>query len=193
MAQLPYLLFEQRPPMSTTAFRALCESMLSKGDFQLLSNLGIDPDPEKASDSGGISYSENIPKTNCKFINQWHDWERALRLSLAKQRAQKISFTTTTIDPPFFPVEAGQTATKALANDISPLDGEMIIDKARWNAIENFAGNDYFSRDNVFAYYLKLLLLERRQTFNVDKGFQEYKALYASIIERAHHSLGEVS
>jgi hypothetical protein len=193
MAQLPYLLFEQRPPMSTAAFKALCQTMLSKSDFALLESLSIDPDPEKLSDAGGISYAENIPKTNCGFINKWHDWERVLRLSLAKQRAQKISFNVTTIDPPFFPVEANQTAAKALTGDISPLDGEIIIDKARWAAVESFAGSDYFSRDNVFAYYLNLLLLERRQVFNVEKGFSEYKALYASIIERAHHSLKEPS
>jgi hypothetical protein len=193
MAQLPYLLFEQRPPMTSAAFKALCQTMISKSDMKLLDSLGLDPDPEKVSDSGGVSYVENIPKTNCGFINKWHEWERALRLHLAKLRSQKISFTTTTIDPPFFPIEASQAAAKTLASDLSPLDGEMVIDRARWNAIESFAGNDYFSRDNVFAYYLKLLLLERRQVFNVEKGFSEYKELYASIIDSAHHSLGEPS
>jgi len=45
--------------------------------------------------------------------------------------------------------------------------------------------------NNIYAYYLKLLLLERRQSFNTEKGFAEYKTLYAEILESAQKSPGE--
>jgi hypothetical protein len=179
--------------MTCEAFVALCQTMLRGKDMALLSKLSLDPNPDRVGEEAkGPSYVHGVPPCGCKFIDNWREWERTLRLSLAKHRASKIpNYPTEIIDPPFFPVEANQAAARALAQDISPLDGELVIDRARWNAIENLAGTDYFSRDNVFAYYLKLLLLERRQAFNVEKGFAEYKSLYAYIIESAQHSLGE--
>ncbi len=190
MAQLPYLLFEQKPPMSSTAFKELALSMLNKKDSALLNNLALDPDPDNAgAQSPNISsYSEPFPSTGCAFIDNYREWERTLRLALAKQRAGKIGRNSdeAAAEPPFFPAEANQAAVKALAREISPLEGESVIDKARWDAIDSFTGSDYFHRNNVFAYYLKLLLLERRFSFNAEKGFTEYKSLYASIIESAH-------
>jgi hypothetical protein len=111
-------------------------------------------------------------------------------LNLAKERALKLKKEVQITDIPFFPQEAAITAVKAV-DEKSPLDGEILLDKARWNAIDTIAGGDYFSVNNVYAYYLKLLLLERRQAFNTEKGFAEYKTLYASILESAQNSPGE--
>jgi hypothetical protein len=195
MAQLPFLIYEQRPPMSSAAFKALAEALMTEEDAVLLEQIHIDPDPEGL---GGVpSYAQAAPSTGCEFIDNWREWERSLRLNLAKSRAVKLKRDNiSTLEPPFMPTEAVAAAHKALNSDISPLDGELLIDKARWNAIDVLAGNDYFDRNNVFAYLLKLLLLERRLSFNVERGFTEYKALYASIIESSqnsgHNSLGEL-
>jgi hypothetical protein len=67
----------------------------------------------------------------------------------------------------------------------SPLEAELILDKARWNAIEAFHGIGYFTENMIYAYLLKLKLMERRQAFNTEEGFAEYKTLYASILEDA--------
>jgi hypothetical protein len=34
----------------------------------------------------------------------------------------------------------------------------------------------------MYAYLLKLLLMERRMAFKTEEGFNEYKGLYASIL-----------
>jgi hypothetical protein len=78
-------------------------------------------------------------------------------------------------------------ASKAI-DESSPLDGEILLDKARWQAIDDLAGNDYFHRNSIFAYLLKLLLIERRMSFNVEKGFDEYKSLYTSIVESVQNA-----
>jgi hypothetical protein len=65
----------------------------------------------------------------------------------------------------------------------SPLEAELYIDKARWDAIENLQGIGYFDSNVVFAYLLKLLLLERRALFKAEEGFAEYKRIYASILD----------
>jgi hypothetical protein len=176
IAQLPYLIYEQKPPMSSKNFKALAADLLDDGDMKVMEYLSFDQ-----------VFSNN---DTCDFINNWKNWERALRLNLAKERALKLKKEVQITDIPFFPQEAAVTASKAV-DEKSPLDGEILLDKARWNAIDTIAGGDYFSVNNVYAYYLKLLLLERRQAFNAEKGFTEYKTLYASILESAQNSPGE--
>jgi len=177
MAQLPYLIYEQKPPMSSVDFKELARSQMSGKDAVLLDRLSL-----------GLTRSK---KTGCSFINNWQDWEYALRLNLAKQRAIKLKKENIQIaEPSAVYMDAAAAASKAV-DEHSPLDGEILIDKARWSAIDGFVGSNYFSRNSAYAYYLKLLLIERREAFNVDKGFSEYKSLYASILESAENSLGE--
>jgi hypothetical protein len=191
MAQLPFLIYEQKPPMSSAAFKALAESLMTDEDSGLLGFLALNPQPEIAADSGP-AFAELPPLTGCEFIDRWREWERALRLNLAKNRAVKLKREGSSIfEPPSSPVEAAAAAAKSVNSDMSPLEGEVLIDKARWNAIDFFTGSDYFDRNNVYAYFLKLLLLERRLSFNAERGFAEYKSLYASIIESAQNTVGE--
>jgi len=188
MAQLPYLIYEQKPPMSSAGFKALAFTQLSEEDAALMQYLSLDPDPEGKTVP---SYAELCPSTGCEFIDSWREWERSLRLNIAKDRAVKLKRDNlSALEPPFYPVEAVAAALKSVNTEISPLEGEFIIDKARWNAIESLAGNDYFNRNSVYAYFLKLVLIERRLSFNTERGFSEYKSLYASIIESEHNSLG---
>jgi len=182
MAQLPFLTYEQKPPMTSGAFKALAESLLTDDDAALLSCLS----------TASSNINESAPSTGCGFIDEWKEWERVFALNLAKHRAVKLHRDNAAVtEPPAYPHEAASTAAKAVATDATPLEAEIQIDKARWNTIDSLTGLDYFGRNNVYAYFLKLLLLERRQAFNVDIGFSEYKSLYADIIESAHKSLGE--
>jgi hypothetical protein len=73
----------------------------------------------------------------------------------------------------------------------TPLEAEILLDRARWNAIEQFQGIPAFSRNIVYGYLLKLLILERRASFKAETGFAEYKSLYASILEHAQPGAGE--
>ena len=189
IAQLPFLTYEQKPPMSSAAFKALSESMMLEDDAAIIGHLSLDPAP---AGSEGLSYAEPALPTGCGFIDGWREWERSLRLNLAKHRSIKIKRENVlTFEPPFYPADAAAAALKAVTGDFSPLEAEIFLDRARWNAIENLAGNDFFDRNNIYAYFLKLMLLERRQEFNVEKGFAEYKSLYASIIDSAQNTVGE--
>ena len=193
MSQLPYLLYGQKPPMSSAAFKALAESLMEDGDADLMGHLFLDPDPFKAGDEGP-SYADHAHSSGCKFVDRWRDWERTMRLNAARHRAIKTKRENAApVEPPSFPSDAASTAIKAVVGTESPLDAEILIDKARWHAIEVIAGHvlDPFHRDWVFAYYLKLVLLERYASFNTEKGFAEYKSLYASILESAQKSVGE--
>ena len=182
LSQLPHLLYEQKPPMSSSAFMDMALPLLDEQDAGLMKHLSLDP--WTSSPSGeGVSYDVTATSTGCEFIDGWREWERALRLNLAKHRSIKSRLDNPSLaEPPYAPADAASAALKAVNIAVTPLEGEAVIDRARWDAIGVLAGNDYFDRNNVFAWFLKLLLLERRQLFDAEKGFTEYESLYASII-----------
>ncbi|MDR1587933.1 MAG: DUF2764 domain-containing protein [Treponema sp.] len=196
-AQLPDLVYGQGAPMSSAAFLDLAGRFLDKKDAALLDKLSLDPG-NPGADPSLPAYGESAAPTGCDFIDKWREWERALRLNLARNRALRLKRESgAPVDPPPYPLDAvaaalkaGGSAAGAAGNpagnpEESPLEAEFALDKVRWDAIEHLRGIAYFSRNTIYAYFLKLLLLERHKSFNTEAGFAEYKSLYASILERA--------
>jgi hypothetical protein len=170
--------------MSSEAFKELAISLMSKRDAALLKTLRLEFQPPEAGEPA--SYAKAAKPSGSSFIDHWREWERVLRLNLAKYRSLKTRPEgVAPVEPPAIPTDAAVTAAKAIATAESPLEAEIFIDRARWNAIESFQGNDYFGHNTIFAYLLKLLILERRASFQAETGFSEYKSLYASILENA--------
>jgi hypothetical protein len=166
--------------MSPAAFRDLCGNSLSAADQVLLERL----DPAYGISKAGPAYAEPPSPSSSDFINRWLAWERSLRLHLARFRAQRLKRDGgAPVDPPEDPMDAAAVAKAAVVID-SPLEAELFLDKSRWGAIEAFQGLDYFSSNTIFAYLLKLFLMERRSVFTAEEGFAEYKTLYSSIMER---------
>ncbi|MDR1178810.1 MAG: hypothetical protein LBK64_08275 [Spirochaetaceae bacterium] len=171
VAQLPYLVYGQGVPMSSGDFRALAGEHLAVTDAALLDFCVLDP------------ASAPAPESRSVFLGRWLEWEKALRLNLAHFRAQKLR-REFSLDAPQYPVDAAAAAKAALSMD-SPLEAEFFLDKARWGVIESFEGIEYFDRNRVYAYLLKLLLLERHGLFRAEEGFAEYRTIYASIMNAA--------
>jgi hypothetical protein len=166
--------------MSPDQFKVLAKSMIGKRDAKLLDMVSLDPRPS----SWSFSSAEKVPSSGSKFIDRWREWEGALRLNLAKHRALKIKHEGTLAEPPVLPTDAAAVAHKAIAEE-SPLEAEILLDKARWEVIDGLTGFNYFGSNTIFAYMLKLLILQRRALFEIETGFSEYKSLYASILGSA--------
>jgi len=185
MAQLPYLMYDKKPPMSSEKFKELASSQLSRADASVLKYLSLDVKVD--ADSSQADTAEIRIDTGCEFVDKWNEWERTLRLNLARHRSLRLYPNEETVNPPVVPDDAYAAAALVFTQDGSPLDGEILLDKARWNAIDLMTGSDYFHENNAYAYYLKLLILERRELFEAEKGFSEYKSLYSQIFERSHN------
>jgi hypothetical protein len=189
VSQLPSLVYGQKPPMLPEAFKELAKPMLNAEDAALLDTISLDPSPseygvtEGGQHSTGITYAEQALPSGSDFIDGWREWERTLRLNLARQRAIKVKREGVALaEPPIIPADAASAAHGAMTVVDSPLEADIFLDKARWSAIESLQGVDYFDRNMVFAYLLKLLILERRAAMQPETGFSEYKSLYASIM-----------
>jgi len=168
--------------MSSEAFKSLAAELMSPADAALLDSCTLDPEPAIGDDESGLTYAKAAGKTSSKLVNNWKKWERTLRLNLAKGRALKFKRDAGTLaEVPEDPVDAVAAAKTALLMD-SPLEAELYLDKARWDVIEGLQGIDNFHKNAIFAYLLKLLLMERRAAFNAEEGFAEYKRLYAAIL-----------
>ncbi|MDR1210975.1 MAG: DUF2764 domain-containing protein [Spirochaetaceae bacterium] len=171
VAQLPYLVYGQGTPMSSGDFRSLAGEKLAAADAALLDFCVLDPARAPPLKPGSV------------FLGRWLEWEMTLRLNLAQYRAQKLR-REFSLDVPQYPSDAAALAKAALSMD-APLEAELFLDKARWGAIESFEGIDYFNRNRIYAYLLKLLLLERHGLFRAEEGFAEYRTIYASIMNAA--------
>ena len=169
-AQLPSIIFGQPPFMSSYAFKNLAASQMSKSEAEVLEQCTL-------------AFEADNKKTKSELVNRYKEWERTLRLNLARGRAVKLS-REGPAEVPDFPPSAVAAAKAALAMD-SSFDAEMALIKARWEAIESFEGFNIFTEEAMYAYLLKLLLMERRMAFNEEKGFQAYKALYTAILGEA--------
>jgi hypothetical protein len=165
--------------MTSQAFIDLCGTKLASSDIPLLNLCTLDPDTRKTE---GATYAENAPASSSEFIDAWRTWERTLRLNLARYRSQRLKREGGTVEPPAYPADAAAAAKAATALE-SPLEAELFLDQARWNAIDALQGLSYFGANAVYAYLLKLRLLERKALFKAEEGFAEYKMLYAAILE----------
>ena len=166
-AQLPYLVYGQALPMSSADFKALAAGMMSAADVEVFEHCTLDHELERPTPSA--------------FINRWKEWEKVLRLNLARGRFQKLKREGAATEAPEYPANAAAVAKTAMTIE-SPLEAELFLDKARWDAIESFQGINTFSENAMYAYLLKLLLMERKAAFKTEEGFTEYKALYAAIL-----------
>jgi hypothetical protein len=158
------------------AFKELCRQHVSKEHLALLERCVCGVPKETAAQK----------PTNSDFINDWQKRELAIALCMARLRAAKMKregAQTVYADENWDP-DAQNLAKAAVAIE-NPLEAELFLDKGRWDYIENLQKNTYFGVNAVYAYMLKLLLIERRTAFRAEEGFAEYKALYASIMENA--------
>ena len=186
-AQIPTLIYGQPAPMTSKEFRTLCSELLESTDTELLELCSLDAEPSKKDEQ--TSYAEPPSPCASDFINDWRAWNRTLRLHLARYRSQRLKWEgSAPYDPPENPMDASAVARAAVLIE-SPLEAELFIDQARWNAIEALQGLQYFSPNTVYAYLLKLLLMERRILFKVEEGFTEYKGLYSAILAGALSSV----
>ncbi|MEL7002819.1 MAG: DUF2764 family protein [Bacteroidota bacterium] len=62
-----------------------------------------------------------------------------------------------------------------------PLSLERFIDRIKWDYLDEVKG--YFERDQVFVYALRLLMIKRWQTLELEKEEQRFNAIHKTIKE----------
>lgn len=153
VASLPYLRFEKKTPVSKDTFLEECRKWLSDQDLKAVRDLDIKQPDIK---DGDIS-----------LVREWKAFDMALRTALAGIRKE------------------GEHALRKEIPDVvrhilerkDPLSREKAIERVRWDFIEDEEYKYLFDINWLVFYCLKVQILERLATFELEKGKQVFQDL----------------
>lgn len=172
MAQLPAIVPAAHTPLGYDDFFELASRYLSRHDWNILNKLTLEPPREEI-------------QTGSNIVDQWMNRERALRLSLARLRAQKLSrnvfLTTGEVETVSYQVAVSQIARNVLSME-NPLEAERYLLEVRIQWLNEMRGNHFFDSEAVFMYGLSLLLRERAERFTIEAGQDAYSSIYTQIL-----------
>lgn len=164
IASLPDLQLDSPAPMTVEEFDSICQAELNGEKFAALTSF----DGSVAPDFRGC---DTLPE----IYNAYGKFELYLRNRIAKRRADKANEQLELPDPPEYYGEYDFAAT-ALANTTDPAEREMVIDRLRWNFIEEQLLCKEFSFDAVCAYRLKLAIVNKYRHRKLEPGRKNFDA-----------------
>ena len=159
LSSLPELTLFEQPGITHERFLYFCSSYFHGKRMDLLNNLSLHPETGDPAVSGILrGFSKNsLP---CAYSR----WEAALRTSLARIRASRNPGRGSLERPDAgYETDADSAARRAYAAP-DPLERERILDRARWEKLDELARSGHshaFQFDSVCAYSLKLLIAEK--------------------------------
>jgi len=156
--------------MSSETFREQCNQFLSRNDAALIKYCCYDP----------RLAVETVDPTGSAFIDFHLMRERTLNLTLANLRAADLNRPPTGESSSEVP--RAEAAARAAFEMDDPFEAENSLDRGRWGVLDEMVGLNYFGVNTIFAYLLKLQLMERKLRFDVQKGFANYSELYNAIL-----------
>ena len=167
-ASLPMLLGpDQPPPIESGVLLDSCRLFMNDEDYAGIENATTNPEDPEAP---GI----------CRIFRAW---EKSLRNDLVRLRAAEQS-----LEPAGYLREAETvfgTASVASAamNASTPLEAELLLNKARWSVLDELESGHYYDIEFLRSYRMKLQILERRAKFDEERGFEAYQDIYARVLE----------
>ena len=164
MASLPELKADGNLPLTYEEFLTCCESNVSDSEFQMLQDL-------------------TLSSTKGPLVKEWSDFYGALSNELNYQRSMNLGKS--------YPsnYEKDNAASQVVAAALSarnPLEAERILLEFEFENLDLMAGAHMFDAESVFAYAIKLKLLERINSFEHDKGKAEFQSLFDGIQQRVY-------
>ncbi len=166
ISYLPYLAYDAENFMSLEEFKELCRNRCAKNHYSIIENTDIH------------KYEADAP--TCESHKKWIDREVNLRNELVKLRAAKKGTDPTDYmrETPEYPdiLDIQNIAQEAFSQD-SPLTAEDVLNRARWDFLDEIEKYHYFDIEKLVVYYLKLQILDRKNNFNRDVGKENFKKL----------------
>lgn len=149
ISSLPMLQFGARPPLSRDNFLELCQRLISGKDYVLLKDL---PGPKEYA-----VYSGTQPT-----LKRWVSFDTCLRNELVKVRAGSRHADTAKYlhEQDYDNLSLTQAALAAQRNP-DPREGELMLDRQRWDFLEELSFGHYFDLDFLIVYAYKLNILWR--------------------------------
>lgn len=155
VASLPLLEFGEEPPMTAEELVAFCAGLLSSADLATL-ELVVAGRIDDIDDPGAYTIMRR---------------ERQLRNAVARHRAGRAGVDSTRYVRPHegWDVEIEDVVGQAMVTT-DPLERESMLDRLRWQLLEEAAAIPEYGVQAVYAYAPRLALMEKWQQLTDERG-----------------------
>lgn len=156
-ASLPMLDFTMTPAISYENFLQLCREQLTEQDMGIIFSATIEPVPSI--------------KDSCELLKKYREFDTQLRnevvvVRAAKKEKDKFNY----IKGDYYTNPFLAHYVHAAFGQDSPLEAEKMLERIRWDAIEDLKIGHYFDVDYLVAYALELQILERWKKIDKEEG-----------------------
>ena len=170
-ASLPTLVFGKPAPITVADFDRMAEEYLDEKKCACLAKLNF-PVPEHDP--------ENFVSAH-PIWSLMRSFERVLRLRIAGIRAEKLELSIQTSVPEEFFSEIEYILNAASVCD-DPGERELMIDRVRWDYLENMAIGHMLDFDGLCIYRLKLQILEAYRGRTPEEGIPHFEKALEMIL-----------
>ncbi len=180
VATLPYITYESDAFMKPEEFVEFCSYQLRRDHYLAIARLSLQP----AAASSDLSSGSDA-------VDRFFRFERGMRNALVRHRSAKSGRDASSFISPDLQgndlsddVSASELARTAFAAGASsPLQAEEILDRGRWDFLDQVEVTHHFDFDNLAIYYLRLLILTRKTGRTRELGIAGYEAEYAKMTQ----------
>lgn len=151
ISSLPMLKSDGDMPLSYNQFLEICRDALGDAKYEMLKDLTL------ASSDGPL-------------VSGWAQFYGALKEELSYQRNLRLGRKAVV---PSYREDSVVNAVSAAMNHKNPLTAEQMLLSLEFEKLDELVGTHYFDDWALFGYALKLKLLERRGSFDFEKGKAE--------------------
>lgn len=173
ICSLPFIRQEEAPPINSGEFRSLCREHVSASDLRLL-------------DAAALIPAKGAAFPAASAFSCWLEREKILRRRLAAFRTERKSGN---------PGKTGGKSDEFADIDRCILDAyakpdpalrEKCFDSLRWHWLDELEFGHYFDVDKLLIYKLRLLLHEKWQGRNNERGYENFDRIVAAIVAGGH-------
>ncbi len=167
VASLPLLNYDEPGELKYSDYLEDCQKWLKPDEWDTLESSLISPETEK--ELPGIA-------------EKYRRWEISLRNELVALRAPAVGVEADSFTVPGERFSDTAALAAAAFKEESPLEAENILNRGRWDFIENLKVGHYFDLEFLVLYSLQLQIIERKRCFDEERGFDRYQEIYKNIL-----------
>ncbi|MCF7929847.1 MAG: DUF2764 domain-containing protein [Spirochaetales bacterium] len=153
--------------MSKEEFLYIVQGQVEENDIRLLEQAKLVP-------------TEDVCTGNA-VLDSWLNWETELRNELIRQRNAPFQTEGQNHIREADTVAGHPDRVRPAIQADTPLEGERILDQARWQFLDDLSVGHYFDLEALIIYYLQLKILNRWQQFTPEKGEEKFQQIYDAI------------
>lgn len=166
-ASLPELSPGTPPPLGVEEFDLRAEAELSPRHFAVLKCDALHPAPAGEAE---------LPGVYARYVR----FERYLRDRMARRRADRAGESVNLPDPEEY-FQTVDFRLGAVFSADNPAEREALIDRIRWDYLDELEEGHFFDFDFVCVYRLKTMLLTKLRGRSVEAGKVNFDAAVESI------------